>query len=152
MPVKGTPTHNTWHLMVQRCHNPNATSYSGYGGRGIVVCDRWRVYANFLADMGERPPGLTLGRIDNDGPYSPENCRWETWAQQNRNSRNSKLTQDEVDWMLDHATSITGKEMAQMLGIGRAQVSRVLNGKRWAMPDEHITHRRKSYGLSKGAQ
>lgn len=133
MAVKGTPTHNTWHMMIQRCSNPRAIDYPGYGGRGIAVCDRWRTFAYFLADMGERPPGLTLGRIDNDGPYSPENCRWETWEQQNRNSRNTKLTHGDVLWIRANRNRLTGKAMALTLGVSRAQVSRILTGKRWIL-------------------
>ena len=63
--------------MIQRCTNPKAQNYRHYGGRGITVCDRWRVYENFLADMGERPADLSLDRIDNES-YEPANCRWAT--------------------------------------------------------------------------
>lgn len=74
--------------MVKRCTNPNNWAWKYYGGRGIDVCKRWREsFANFLADMGERPRGLTLDRRDNDGDYTPKNCRWVTRAEQSRNRR-----------------------------------------------------------------
>lgn len=79
--------YTTWVGMRQRCGNPNAHAYENYGGRGITVCERWRNFQNFYADMGERPPGLTLDRIDNDGNYEPGNCRWATRQVQSQNQR-----------------------------------------------------------------
>lgn len=82
--------------MLQRCYNPRSQGYADYGGRGIDVCAAWRhSYATFRADMGARPPGTSLGRIDNEGPYSPENCRWETFAQQNDNKRTTVFVEHE---------------------------------------------------------
>jgi hypothetical protein len=85
-----SPTYNSWSKMRNRCLNNNNDRYSSYGGRGISVCARWvDSFENFLSDMGERPEGCSIGRIDNDGDYCPDNCRWETSKQQSRNKRNT---------------------------------------------------------------
>lgn len=76
--------------MKQRCENPKDAKYGDYGARGIRVCEEWRVdFRNFLRDMGQKPAGLTLDRIDNDGHYCKANCRWATQREQNTNKRNT---------------------------------------------------------------
>ena len=77
-----------WAAMIQRCTNPNAKSYAHYGGRGITVCPEWRAsFSHFLKDMGDRPAGASLDRIDNDAGYAPDNCRWATRSEQQLNIR-----------------------------------------------------------------
>lgn len=104
---KPTRTMRIWKNMIQRASNPNCPMYSRYGGVGIGVCESWQTFEGFLLDMGQAPDGLTLERVDNSKGYGPDNCKWATYAEQNRNKSSSKLltlngkTQTAVDWMAE---------------------------------------------------
>ena len=119
----GTLTYARWKSMMQRCHQPKATNYKHYGAKGIVVCERWHDFAAFRADMGECPGhGITLDRIDNTQGYEPENCRWATIAEQNRNrSHCVQLTHEGRtmilrDWAAE--IGISPNALAQRLYLG----------------------------------
>ena len=112
---KRSPTYISWCAMNMRCNNPNATGYQNYGGRGIRVCDRWSGtdgFENFASDMGDRPNGATLDRIDNDGDYCPNNCQWLSASAQSKKRRNVRLvtwkgqTKPIADWARDDGVTV----------------------------------------------
>lgn len=117
-----TRTYATWEHMIDRCTNPNNKRYSDYGGRGIVVCERWRKFECFMQDMGERPDGCTLDRIDVNGNYEPSNCRWATPKEQQRNLRSNHL----VDV---NGEPVTISEAAELTGMNHEVIrSRLRRG------------------------
>ena len=85
-----TGEYSSWRSMIRRCESPTCASYKYYGGRGITVCDEWKELSNFCRDMGPRPPGTSIDRINNDLGYFKENCRWADQKTQNLNRRKSK--------------------------------------------------------------
>lgn len=108
-----TPVHRSWLSMLTRCNNPNSISYPRYGGRGIKVCNRWRKFEHFYADMGDRPAGTSLDRINNTGDYEPGNCKWSTPSEQQNNTRaNNLLTHNGVTRSLAQWARHTGMQEA----------------------------------------
>ena len=111
----GTPEYVTWYGMLSRCRNKSIPSYKYYGGRGIRVCERWLKFENFYKDMGSRPEGKTLDRIDVDGDYTPENCRWATHEEQVNGRRNvHRITKDGVTRSAAQWSRITGIKIATL--------------------------------------
>lgn len=110
----GTPsrTWEAWRSMRKRCYLPTARGYAEYGGRGIIVCERWSSFDNFLADMGECPAGLSLDRINNNGNYEIGNCRWSTWKEQASNRRTTRRYELK-------GSILTVSELVELSGINR---------------------------------
>jgi hypothetical protein len=122
---KTSSTYYSWVSMKTRCYNPNHPSYDNYGGRGITVCDRWKdSFNNFLADMGERPKGMTIDRIDNNKNYEPSNCQWASNKQQHNNKRSNHLITYQ-----DRTQTLT--QWAEELNINRATLYSRINTHRW---------------------
>jgi hypothetical protein len=130
-PRKGKArAYSSWVNMIRRCTHVDDPRYPEWGGRGITVCERWLEYPNFLADMGERPPGMTLERKDNDGPYCRENCIWATPHQQQMNSSAFKLTPDVIAEIKRlRAAGMTLAAIGAETRLHRQTVSRALSGK-----------------------
>lgn len=120
-----TAEYKTWSKMIGRCENPRDGGFSDYGGRGITVCRRWRSsFENFLADMGPRPAGLTIERVDNNKGYSPANCRWATRAEQRLNTRRTvRLTY--------RGETLPLKEWAKRVGISYAALYLRVHRRHW---------------------
>ena len=134
---KTDPTYKTWNGMKQRCLNPNNPRFDSYGGRGIGIEPKWLEFAGFLADMGERPAGLTLERVDNNGDYCKANCCWIPPGKQQRNARRSKLTEALVQ-NIHEAKAVWPKsdrklalKLSKELGIKSETIREVLKGRCW---------------------
>lgn len=119
----GTPEWNVWCEVRRRCTNRNSSSFPNYGGRGIVVCERWKSFENFFSDMGKRPsPEHQIERSDNDGNYEPSNCRWATRTEQARNRRSTRL-------IVAFGEALPLAAWSERTGIGRSTIAmRILRG------------------------
>ncbi len=118
--------------MIQRCCNPRCPSFENYGARGIGVCDTWQDFSSFLADMGERPDGTSIDRIDNSRGYEPGNCRWATRTEQNRNTRAVKLSLEraaEIRRLV--ADGMYMSRVAVAFGVSETLVRKVVHGESW---------------------
>lgn len=117
-----TPIYNIHRSMMNRCYLKTSTAYENYGGRGITVCDRWHSFENFYADMGDKPEGMSIERLDNAVGYSPENCKWATGKEQGNNTRRNRyisykgVTKTASQWG-DHI-GITGHSLLKRLRRG----------------------------------
>lgn len=138
-PKRGScsPTYNSWRAMRGRCLRPDDTHYYLYGGRGITICDAWiNNFPQFLRDMGERPVGKSLDRINSDGPYSPENCRWADAKTQSRNSSHFRLSDEQVIAIRRLlALGATQQDIAVIAGVARSHIANIATGHSRASPD-----------------
>lgn len=137
-----TGTYKSWAEMFQRCQNPNNRMYADYGGRGISVCERWRSFEVFLEDMGTRPRGKSIDRINNDLGYMPGNCQWSTRTEQNRNRRSVKLSvplAQEALGRYEHGETLTS--IAKRFGVTRPTIAQLVAGGTWVELDRPWLHR-----------
>lgn len=129
--LRRSPLYNTWAGIKQRCFDKNHPAYPDYGGRGITVCARWlESYEHFLADMGPRPDGRSIDRINNDGNYEPSNCRWATRKEQVNNRRRTKLEAHEpeqIRWL--RSLGYKYREIAAHFGISSVYVGDIVKGR-----------------------
>lgn len=132
--MTGTKTYKSWTGMIERCENPENKNYKNWGARGIRVCKEWREsFERFYDDMGERPDGLTIERVDVNGDYEPKNCKWASRAEQTRNRRYCKLDADKAERIREkRSNGMTFRQLSDEFGISSSHAKRVCDGKSWA--------------------
>lgn len=130
-----TPEFRSWVSMRDRCNRTTHSEYKNYGGRGITICSRWNEFVNFLADMGTRTPGTSLDRVNVNGNYEPQNCRWATRKEQARNATNSVF--------LEHnGQKKTMAEWGEVTGIGADVIQERVTRYKWSVDRALTTPKR----------
>ncbi len=129
-----SPEYNSWGNMLNRCRNENDERFADYGGRGIRVCKRWNSFEKFFSDMGMRPEGTTLDRINNDGNYSPSNCRWATTVEQQNNRRDTLL-------ITKNGETLSIRNWARRLSLDYSTIRKRIFRSGWE-PEEALAPRR----------
>jgi hypothetical protein len=143
MGLRQEDCYEAWRSMIRRCQQRTHHAYHRYGQRGIAVCKRWKNFWNFVADMGARPPGKTLERIDNNKGYEPANCKWATWKEQQRNRRDNRI--------LEHdGRRMTMVEWAEAVGLNYKTLKERLTQLGWSV-EKSLTTPARTYRKSIGA-
>lgn len=114
-----TKIYDIWNQIIGRCLNPSHARYADYGGRGVTVCDEWRDFTNFYADMGDRPEGKSIDRLDNSMGYSKANCAWVPISSQNTNKRNNRL-------ITAFGLTLPITWMGRLIGVGSSHLGKLL--------------------------
>ena len=132
---RNTPEYHVWINLKGRCYNPNNHKYHRYGGRGIIVCDRWKnSFINFYSDMGKKPfPKAQIDRIDNNGNYEPNNCHWVTPFENSINKSTTKLTMDianEIRYKYSLGDT-SHRKLASLYGVNKTHIQNIIKNKTW---------------------